>query len=108
MISFNCIIQEGVIEDELRPCLVAELAQASVSILGGDPSEVEVKFAVIPHGYGFRGGELSTTSMVRGTVTPGCPDQETRVRLMQAISDAWMGQTGCSVDELVVSARDGQ
>ncbi len=108
MISFNCIIQEGVIEDELRPCLVAELAQASVSILGGDPSEVEVKFAVIPHGYGFRGGELSTTSMVRGTVTPGCPDQETRVRLMQAISDAWMGQTGCSVDELVVSARDSQ
>ena len=108
MISFNCIIQEGAIEDELRPRLAADLAQVSTSILGGDPGEVEVEFSVIPHGYGFRGGELSTTSMVRGMITPGCPDQETRVRLMRAISDAWMGQTGCSVDELVVSARDSQ
>ena len=105
MINFNCIIQEGVIPDDLRPNLSSELARISTSILGGNPEEVEVEYTVIPHGYGFRGGELSTTSLVSGYIPPGC-EQETRVELMQQICDMWCELTGCSVDELVVSARD--
>ena len=107
MISFDCIIQEGAIPDDLRPALASELARISASILGGSPDEVEVGFTVIPRGYGFRGGELSTTSMVRGQIPPGC-EQEVRVDLMRRICDMWTGRTGCSVDELVVSARDRQ
>lgn len=107
MINFTCIIQEGVIPDDLRPNLVSELARISTSILGGSPDDVDVEFTVIPHGYGFRGGELSTTSLVSGHIPPGC-EQETRVRLMQEICDMWCETTGCSVDELVVSARDRQ
>ena len=107
MISFNCIIQEGVIPDDLRPNLVSELARISTSILGGSPDDVDVEFTVIPHGYGFRGGELSTTSLVSGQIPPGC-EQATRVQLMQQICDMWCETTGCSVDELVVSARDRQ
>jgi hypothetical protein len=105
MYNFNCIIQEGVIPDDLRPDLVSGLARITTSILGGSAEDVDVEFTVIPHGYGFRGGELSTTSMVRGHIPPGC-EQETRVELMQQLSDMWMELTGCSVDELVVSARD--
>ena len=105
MYSFNCVIQEGVIPDDLRPNLVSELARVTTSVLGGSPDGVDVEFTVIPHGYGFRGGEVSTTSMVRGTIPPGC-EQETRVHLMQQLCDTWMELTGCSVDELVVSARD--
>ena len=69
--------------------------------------DVEVEFTEIPYGYGFRGGELSTTSSVRGLIPPGC-EQETRVQLMRAMSDMWIEVTGCSVDELTVSARDRQ
>jgi hypothetical protein len=105
MYNFNCIIQEGVIPDDLRPTLVSGLARITTSILGGSPDDVDVEFTVIPHGFGFRGGELSTTSLVRGYIPPGC-EQETRVQLMQEICDMWCEATGCSVDELVVSARD--
>ena len=105
MITFNCTIQEGVIPVELRPRLAAGLARVCATILGGAPEDVSVDFTEIPHGFGFRGGELSTTSAVRGEVPPGC-DQETRVRLMQAIQDMWLELTGCGTDELVVSARD--
>ena len=59
MIEFACIVQEGVISEELRPRLASELARISTSILGGDPNEVDVGFTEIPRGFGFRGGELS-------------------------------------------------
>lgn len=104
-ISFNCIIQEGVIPDWLRPQLKAALAQISSSLLGGSPELVEVEFTVIPHGFCFRGGEISTTSMVRGSIPPGCK-QMVRVDIMQRICDVWRDLTGCAADELVVSVRD--
>ncbi len=105
MITFNCTIQEGTIPDDLRPELASELARISTAILGGAPADVAVRWIEIPHGFGFRGGELSTTSAVRGEIPPGC-DQETRVQLMQQIQDRWLELTGCTTDELVVSARD--
>ena len=105
MYNFNCVIQEGVIPDDLRPKLASGLARVTTSILGGSPDDVEVEFTVMPLGYASRAGEISTTSMVRGTIPPGC-EQETRVQLMQQLSDMWMELTGCTVDELVVSARD--
>ncbi len=105
MITFNCTIQEGMIPPELRPRLAAELARICASVLGEPPDDVSVDWTEIPHGFGFRGGKLSTTSAVRGRIPPGCP-QETRVRLMQEIQDTWMALTGCTTDELVVSARD--
>ena len=105
MIDFTCIVQEGCVPEEIRPKLASGLADVAASILGADPKAVEVEFSEIPRGFGFRGGEVSTTSMLRGRIPPGC-DQETRVRLMRAMSDLWTGITGCSEDELVVSARD--
>ena len=105
MISFNCIVQEGVISTRLRPELKAALARISTSFLGGSPEEVEVEFTVIPRGFGFRGGEISTTSMVRGLIPPECV-HEVRVDLMQQICDMWCETTGCGTDELIVSARD--
>ena len=105
MISFNCIVQEGVIPSRLRPELQAALARISTSLLGGSPEDVAVEFTEVPRGFGFRGGELSTTSLVRGSIPPGCR-QEVRVDLMQQICDTWCATTGCATDELIVSARD--
>ena len=72
MITFNCTIQEGIIPDDLRPTLAAELGRISTDILGGDAGDVDVQWTEVPHGFGFRGGELSTTSAVRGEIPPGC------------------------------------
>ena len=105
MITFNCTIQEGIVPHEIRPRLASELARISTSFVGGNPDDVAVNWIEIPHGFGFRGGKISTTSAVRGEIPPGL-QQETRVELMQAIQDMWMDHTGCTTDELVVSARD--
>lgn len=105
MITFDCIVQEGFVSQDMRPDLAAELTRISSSILGGSPDDVEVEFTEIPQGYGFRGGEPSTTSSVRGRIPDGC-EQEVRVRLLQEINDMWCEITGCSIEQLVVSARD--
>ena len=103
MIEFNCTVQEGYIPESIRPELVSELTRIASSVIGED--DVDVRFTEIPKGFGFRGGELSTTSLVRGQVPAGC-DQELRVEFMQQICDMWTRVTGCTTDELVVSARD--
>ena len=105
MITFNCTIQEGIISQDLRPRLASELARITTDFVGGNADEVSVNWIEIPHGFGFRGGKLSTTSTVRGEIPPGL-QQATRVELMKSIQDMWMDLTGCSTDELVVSARD--
>ena len=105
MINFNCIVQERAVEQGLWPALRSRLVEIATDVLGGSPDRVAVEFEVIPHGYGFRGGEISTTSLVRGSIPPGC-EQEVRVDLMRRICDMWCEVTGCTVDELIVSARD--
>ncbi len=105
MISFNCRIQEGVIPDDLRPTLSSELARISAEALGGSAEDVEVEYEVIPHGFGFRGGEISTTSTVRGLLAEPL-DQETRVGLLHQLCDMWCEVTGCSIHEVIVSVRD--
>ena len=104
MIDFNCIVQEGFVPEEVRPGLAAELARISTSILGGSLHDVEVDFNEIPKGFGFRGGELSGTSLVRGSID-GC-EQAVRVKLLRKIGDMWCAITSCSPDEIVVSIRD--
>ena len=104
MITFECIVQEGCVPEDIRPRLTKELARLSTSILGGAPEEVEVTYNEIPKGYGFRGGEPSTTSLVRGSIE-GC-EQEVRVRLLREVGDRWCDIAGCTPDELVVSIRD--
>ena len=105
MISFNCRVQEGAIPEDLYPTLSSGLARISADVLGGSPDSVAVKYEVIAHGFGFRGGEVSTTSSVRGQLTEPL-DQETRVELLQQLCDMWCEVTGCSVHEVIVSARD--
>ena len=108
MISFNCVIQEGVIPEDLRPTLSSELSRISADVLGGSAGDCGGRSTtVIPHGFGFRGGEISTTSSVRGQLTAPL-DQETRVVLLQQLCDMWCEVTGCSIHEVIVSARDPQ
>ena len=103
--SFNCTMQEGQIGEELRAELAVALQQITQDVLGESPDDVPVTFSDIPNGFGFRGGEPSTTSLVRGSIVGGVT-QDVREDFMRQICDRWMEISGCTVDELVVSARD--
>ena len=107
MINYNCIVQEGVVPDELRMKLAAEIRRISASVLCIAEDDIDVSYYEVRNGFGFRGGEVSTTSTVRGQLTDPI-DQETRVDLMTQILNMWVAETGCEIDELLVSARDPQ
>lgn len=104
-VSFDCTMQEGQIGEETRAELAAGLQQITQDVLGESPADVPVAFSDIPTGFAFRGGEPSTTSLVRGSIVGGVT-QEVREDLMRRICDMWMEISACTVDELVVSARD--
>ena len=104
-VSFICTMQEGQVADNVRAELADGLRQVTADVLGEAPDDVPVDFSDIPTGFGFRGGEPSTTSLVRGSIVGGVT-QDVREDLMRRICDMWMEISGCTVDELVVSARD--
>ena len=106
-INYTCIVQEGIVPDDLREKLAAEIKRISASVLGIDEGGIGVEYYEVRHGFGFRGGEISTTSTVGGQLTESL-DQETRVDLMTQIMNMWTGETGCEVDEFLVSVRDPQ
>ena len=101
MITYNCTIQEGVISEEQREALNLRLVQIGAAVLGVPQDDITVSYEVIPHGFGFRGGELSTSSSVRSRIPDGF-SQEKRVEFMQTVQDMWMEVTGQTTDELVV------
>ena len=104
-VSFNCTMQEDQIGESVRSKLADGLKQVTQDVLDESPADVPVVFSDIPSGFGFRGGEPSTTSLVRGSIVGGVT-QDVREDLMRRICDMWMEISGCTVDELVVSARD--
>lgn len=106
-INYTCIVQEGIVPNELRVKLADNIRHISASVLGIPEDGIAVDYHEIRHGYAFRGGEVSTTSTVRGQLTEAI-DQDTRVDLMTRILNMWMAETGCDVDEVLVSARDPQ
>ena len=105
MITFNCTIQEGVIPEEQRRILNERLVQIGAAVLGVAPDDISVNYEVIPHGFGFRGGEISTSSSVRSRIPDGF-SQEKRVEFMTAVQDMWIEVTGQTTAELVVGASD--
>ena len=106
MIHFECTVQEGCVQDALRPALGSAIESACTNILGDRAcGSVEITWSVIPKGFGFRGGQPSTTSQVRGRIPDGC-DRETRTHLLTSIGDSWCRITGASPEELMVAARD--
>jgi hypothetical protein len=66
---------------------------------------VSVAWTTVAKGDGWTAGEPSTTSLVVMYVPEGL-DQRTRTSLLKSICDLWSGTTGCSVNEIVATARD--
>ncbi len=105
MIDFECTVQEGCIDERLRPLLERAIEAACREELGAESGPVSVSWVQVRKGFGFRGGEPSTTSLVRGRIPDGC-SRETRGRLLHAIERSWRRISGAAAHEVIVSARD--
>ena len=105
MIEFDVTVQEGCIPEGIRPDLEAALRTICGEVFGAGGRPVTFSWSEIPRGNGFRGGEPSTTTMLRGVIPDGC-DQATGERFLMNIGEAWYRIAEVDEHDLVASARD--
>lgn len=100
------MIQAGQAADAKRAELARGLQEIGRALLGDPPAGGEIAWIAIAEGFGFTAGAPSTSSIVVRSVPVGFPDDR-REALLTRISDLWQDVTGCSADEIVVTALDG-
>lgn len=103
-----CIIQQGQTADRERKALAEGLARIAQQSFGDDPAHArsEISWVAMKPGFAWTAGEPSTSSLIIRSVPPGL-SLDRRETFMREICDLWETVTGCSTDEVVVTAWDG-
>jgi hypothetical protein len=106
MARYACIIQEGQAAEGKQAELADGLRRVGRERLGDPPEGAEISWITIRRGFGFTAGEPSTASLVVRSMPVGFPDAE-RHAFMRSVCELWRGVTGCTADEIMVTALDG-
>jgi hypothetical protein len=106
MAHYACIIQAGQTAEREQSRLAEGLRQLAREAFGDAPEQVEIQWISVPEGFGFTAGEPSTSSLVVRSVPVGFSDA-LRERFMTKVTRLWRDVTGCTADEIVVTALDG-
>ncbi len=106
MRRYACLIQEGQAAHHAQEALAEGLRRIGRESFGDDPSATEISWVVMKRGFAWTAGEPSTSSIVIRSVPVGLP-LEQREAFMRQVCQLWETVTGCSIDEIVVTAWDG-
>ena len=106
MSDYACIIQEGQSAHERRDTLEEGLRRIGQESFGDEPSAIEISWTIMKDGFAWTAGEPSGSSIVIRSVSPGLPLQE-REAFMRKVCDLWESETGCTIEEIIVTAWDG-
>lgn len=106
MRQYVCMIQEGQTADRKRPELAEGLRRIGQEAFGDDPAATGISWNVVKKGFAWTAGEPSTSSIVVRSVPVGL-SLDRREAFMRQVCDLWTNVTGCSVQEIVVTAWDG-
>jgi phenylpyruvate tautomerase PptA (4-oxalocrotonate tautomerase family) len=106
MPHYACMVQAGQSAEQCRDRLAEGLRELARDAFGDVPEQVEIQWISIPEGFGFTAGEPSTSSLVVRSVPVGFPEP-LREAFMAKVCRLWQEVTGCSADEIVVTALDG-
>jgi hypothetical protein len=104
--QYACIIQEGQSAHQKQEGLEAGLRRIGAESFGDDPSATEISWIVMKRGFAWTAGEPSTSSIVVRSVPVGLPLDQ-REAFMRKVCHLWEAVTGCSINEIVVTAWDG-
>ena len=103
--TFNCMVQEGLISQAMRAELSKRLSDISCEVFGDCEEDVQVGWIEVRAGSGYTAGKPSTSSLALATVPDGTSEED-RCRALSGICDAWTEVTGCSINEIVATAVD--
>lgn len=105
MVLFRCFVQAGQIGGEQHERLTGQLNRLAHENFPDSGGSIPVDWVEVPEGFGFTAGQPSQSSVVVSAVPDETP-QDTRVQFMRGICDAWSEETGCSVNDVLVTAVD--
>lgn len=106
MADYVCMIQEGQEADRKRDALAEGLVKIGRECFGDDPGATEIRWVVIKPGYAWTAGEPSTSSIIIRSVPVGL-ELEPREAFMRKVGALWERESGCTQDEIVITAWDG-
>ena len=106
MSTVVCMIQQGQAADRERAALAEGLERIGREAFGDAPDPGAIRWVVLAEGFGWTAGEPSRSSIVVRSVPVGRPLAE-REAFMRRVCSLWETVTGCSTDEIVVTAWDG-
>ncbi len=106
MAHYACIVQAGQTAEREQARLSEGLKQLAREAFGDAPELVEIRWISVPEGFGFTAGQPSTSSLVIRSVPVGF-EEARRERFMSKVTRLWQEVTGCTADEIVVTALDG-
>lgn len=102
--AFHLLLHEGVVPEALRPRLAEGIRRIYADIFGAAES-VSVEVTEIPKGRFFTAAEPSRTSIIGGSVPAGTSRAD-RTRFMSEVTAMWCEVTGCTPNDVVISAAD--
>ncbi len=102
MILCGCMIQQGQAAESNKPALEQGLSDIAQHYFNLPAATV---WTAVAAGNGWTAGEPSTSSLAVMYVPQGL-EQQTRTALLNDICNLWMSTTGCSINEIVATARD--
>jgi hypothetical protein len=106
MPHYACLVQAGQTAEREQARLSEGLRRLAQEAFADDPERVEIRWIAVPEGFGFTAGQPSTSSLVIRSVPVGFADAQ-RERFMSKVTRLWQDVTGCSADQIVVTALDG-
>lgn len=106
MPQYVCLIQEGQAPDQKRAELAEGLVRIGHECFGDDASSIEIAWTVMKKDFAWTAGQPSTSSLVIRSVPLGLPTPE-REAFMLKVCDLWESVTGCTTNEIIVTAFDG-
>ena len=106
MAEYACIIQSGQAAHRKQDALEQGLRRIGQEWFGDDPSATTFSWTVMQPGFAWTAGEPSTSSLVIRSVPVGL-EFERREAFLRRVCELWSQETGCSIEEIVVTAWDG-
>ena len=101
---YKCLVN-GAIDEPTRASVKGGIADVEARYFADRADDLRVSFVEVESGRWFTAGEVSSASMVLGTVPPGT-SQAVRAEVMDAIATTFCAATGADFHEVMVVAAD--
>jgi phenylpyruvate tautomerase PptA (4-oxalocrotonate tautomerase family) len=101
---YKCLVN-GAIDEPTRASVTTGIAELEKRYFADRADDLRVSFIEVESGHWYTAGQVSSASMVLGTVPPGTP-QEVRAEVMDAIATTFCAATGADFHDVMIVAAD--